>query len=227
MIFSSVFILGSCTSYKIIPNNTVIDSLNEKTCTKILNHQYPDSFALTQHILLTVAGKQYDFIGQLTMDRGAAYRAVAFGEMGGQFIDLLVNDDSISILSNPANLPENPIRQGVAEDISQLFFYKNITKVNCSDLADSLFKVTINISKDDQIIYLLNSNNNQILNLNCYSGNKLTRTVEFLDYYKQNGWDPAMPSYIKLTNHRWHYALEIRLLKFNMKYDAGKVFNIN
>ncbi|MBN1408972.1 MAG: hypothetical protein JW956_14330, partial [Calditrichaceae bacterium] len=96
-----------------------------------------------------------------------------------------------------------------------------------SDLDSELVKVTINASDDGQLVYLMKKNNNEILDLNYFSGNKLIRSAEFLEYEKEDGWGQEIPSYIKLTNHQWHYALEIHLLKISIRYDAGKVFNAN
>jgi hypothetical protein len=227
LFFTSVFLLYSCASKKIIPGKSIIDPIVKSNYINLLNNQYPDSFAFTQRILLNVAGKQYDFIGQLTINRGVAYRAVAFGEMGGQFIELLARGDSISLLANPTNLPEKPILRGVAEDIKQLFYYNKIKNLNYSNLASGIVKISINTSENEQLIYLINPNNNEILNLNYFSGNILIRSAEFLEYKKQNSWERTTPSCIKLTNHRWHYSLEIRLLKFSTIYDANKVFKTN
>ena len=226
--FIVFILLYYCTSNKIlIPGSINNDPQSRTKYIEVLNNQYPDSFALTQRILLNVAGKQYDFIGQLTMNRGTAFRAVTFGEMGGQFIDLLATGDSVSILANPANLPEKPILQGVAEDIKQLFYYHDIRDLDDSDLDSSYVKISIITSEDDQLIYLININNKEIYSLNYFSGNKLIRSVEFLEYKKQDGWDREIPSYIKLTNLQWHYSLKINLLKFSTQYNADKVFNIN
>ncbi len=222
-----ILLIVSCVSNKFHSVSTVHDSLIEKKYVNLLNNQYPDSFSITQRIILNVAGKQYDFIGQLIMNRGNIFRAVTFGEMGGQFIDLLATRDRISILSNPTNLPEKPILQGVAEDIKQLFYYHSFSNLRSSDLASNMVKVSINMSDDKQFIYLINSNNYQILNLNYFYRNKLIRSAEFMEYKKYEGWEREMPFSIKLTNHRWHYTLEIRLLKFNKQYNADKVFNIN
>ncbi|MBN1406159.1 MAG: hypothetical protein JW956_00130, partial [Calditrichaceae bacterium] len=115
LIFTLLFLSGSCSSYKIITTSALNDPSIEKKYLDLLNTQYPDSFSITQRIILNIAGKQYDFIGQLTMNRNNAFRAVAFGEMGGQFIDLIAKGDSVSILANPTGLPEKPILQGVAE----------------------------------------------------------------------------------------------------------------
>jgi hypothetical protein len=222
-----ILLSGSCISNKFHTVSLVNDPLITGNYIKVLNNQYPDSFSITQRIILNVAGKQYDFIGQLTMNRGTAYRAVAFGEMGGQFIDLLATKDSIIILSNPTDLPKKPIVHGVAEDIKQLFYYDTVTDLNFSDLANSTVKISINLSDNDQLIYMINKYNNQILNLHVYSGTKQIGSTEFLEYKKYDSWEHEIPSYIKLTNYRWQYSLEIRLLKFSNQYNADKVFNLN
>ena len=219
-----VTIIFSCSSKKIITFNRVDDQIPIDKYIGLFNNQYPDSFALTQRIILDVAGKQYDFIGQLTMDRGNAFRAVAFGEMGGQFIDLLAEEDTISILANPTDLPEKPILQGVAEDIKQVFHYNNLKELNFSDSANDTVKISIDTQDDGQLIYLIDNYNNHIFSLKFYSGNKIIRSAEFLEYKKYEGWDREIPSFIKLTNHRWHYSLE---MKFSTRYDADKVFKTN
>ena len=98
-LISLVILIFNCTSPKIYTLNPIIDQNLIDKYTELLNNQYPDSFALTQRIILNVSGKQYDFIGQLTMNRGHAFRAVAFGEMGGQFIDILAKNDTVLILA--------------------------------------------------------------------------------------------------------------------------------
>lgn len=220
-----IFVIG-CAHNKIQPVDHIPQFTEINKYEKLIQCQYPDSFALTQRIILNVAGKQYDFIGQLTMARGRAFRAVTFGEMGGQFIDILSTGDSISILANPAGLPEKPILSGVVEDIKQLFYYNNIEELNYSELTRGLVKISINTSENNQLIYLINSKNKHILNLNYYSKDKHIRSAEFLEYKKYEGWSREIPSYIKLTNHRWHYSLEIRLLKFGTEYNSDKVFKI-
>jgi len=115
----------------------------------------------------------------------------------------------------------------VAEDIKQVFNYNNFTYLNFSVSANDTVKVSIDTKDDGQLIYLIDNNNNHIFSLKFYSGNKLIRSVEFLEYKKYDGRERGIPSYIKLTNHRWHYSLDIRLLKFSTQYDADKVFNTN
>lgn len=215
-----------CKSKKNIILVPSTDQVQINKYVKLLNTQYPDSFALTQRIILDIVGKQYDFIGQLTMDRSNAFRAMVFGEMGGQFIDLLAKGDSISILANPTDLPEKPILQGVTNDIEQVFFYQNCTKLNTSDSSKDTIEIIID-TPDGYSQYSIDKIKNRILNLKFYSGNKLIRSAEFLEYKMQDMWDREIPTLIFLINHRWRYSLEVRLLQISNQYDKDKVFKTN
>ena len=222
-----VFLIFSCAikkNYNLIP---IDDQTSINKYTELLNNQYPDSFALTQRIILNISGKQYDFIGQLTMNRRNAFRAMAFGEMGGQFIDILGKDDSVSILANPTGLPEKPILQGVAEDIKQLFHYKNYNALKLFYPDIDTIEVFYNTSDNEQHNYLFDKNKNQILSLKSYSKDKLIRSAEFLEYKKYDIWDKEISTLIYLNNHHWRYSLEIRLLQFNSQYDVNKAFKKN
>ena len=224
-LISLVLLIFNCTSPKIFTLNPIDDQILMDKYTELLNNQYPDSFALTQRIILNVSGKQYDFIGQLTINRGIAFRAVAFGEMGGQFIDILAKNDTVSILANPTGLPEKPILQGVTEDIIQLFHYKKPNSFRLSYPDIDTNSVVLNESSTIRHHYSVSRNKNQILSLESYSKNKSIRLAEFLEYKKYDIWDREIPLLIYLTNKRWRYSLEIHLLKFSNHYDSQKVFH--
>jgi len=222
----SIFITG-CASKTLQYNADQFHPVEDNTYTQLINKQYPDSFALTQRIILNAGGKQYDFIGQLTMHRGKAFRAVTFGEMGGQFMDLLFKNDSLSVLVNPSNIPDKPISEGVAEDIRQLFFFNIYPEPDVSETDTNIVNLIFEAENNERLIYSIDKKTNQIINLDSYSGDKQIRSVKFMEFEKYPEWQSKIPSLIELTNHRWHYSLEIRLLKFGIEYERDKVFKVN
>ncbi|MEJ2055934.1 MAG: hypothetical protein P8X42_18630 [Calditrichaceae bacterium] len=227
LLLALILLIQGCASKNLQYNNVRFHTGQYDKYTQFINKQYPDSFALTQRIILNAGGKQYDFIGQLAMHRGKAFRAAAFGEMGGLFIDILFKNDSLSVLANPTNMPENPISKGVAEDIRQIFCYNIYSEPEVAEADTNIVNIIFKAENNERLIYSINKKTNQILKLETYSRDKQIRSVKFMEFKKYPELEWKIPSIIKLTNNRWHYSLEIYLLKFNTLYDANKVFKIN
>ncbi len=205
------FIVISCTVKLSLPKGEkVCAGLTQKNLWQLEN-QYPKSFQLTQRILLSVSGKEYDFIGSLTMRQDSVFRAVALGEMGGTFLDIKHETDTVSILKNSGNLPENPLLDGVVGDILYLFSFSRGNKKLASSFHNEQLHVQLSDSINETTI-LIFEKNNLIASEQIIDG-QLVRKAQYSNYIKSVVSGCPLPGRILLENKKWRYTLKIDLLK--------------
>ena len=179
---------------------------------------YPESISLSQHILISIKGKDFDFSAYLAIDQNKGYRAVAFTDMGGKVFDFLSINGENKIISKPKSMPEIPILKGVMDDIRLLFMPHNVdSQPHYREDRDSPDNVDIKktFSGDDRIS-----------SYEIKKDNELFSKIEFSNYRLFQGWDKALPAKIEIINYRWDYTIEIELLKINMAILNKKVLNM-
>ena len=100
--FMLLILVLSCRVKLYLPEGRDVPEHQVQKQIQFLQQQYPDSFLLTQRIILTIAGKQYDFIGSLKMNPDKSFHLVAVGEMGGAFLEIQKVGGEIKILKKYA-----------------------------------------------------------------------------------------------------------------------------
>lgn len=179
---------------------------------------YPESLSLSQHILLTVKGKEFDFPAYLAIDRNKGYRAVAFTDMGGKVFDFLSIKGESKIISKPERMPDVPILRGVMNDISLLFMPYGAG-------SQPLYREDRN-SPDDVEIKTTFSGDDRIASYEIKKRGEPFSKISLSNYRLFTGWDKALPAKIEIINYRWDYTIEIELLKINMATLNKKVLNM-
>jgi len=226
-VFSFIIISGltSCYSNKYIPEEPLDDQGNLNFYKRQLDIQYPDTFALTQRIVLKIKDKQYDFLAQLFMDRKGFFRAVVFGDMGGKFIDILFKNGEIRLLSNPTSMPEKPLVEGVVKDILHLYNYESGYNAYLFANDNSNIGVLEDYPNSIQNKFIFDSTNNLIIRSSTTKNGKVIRDVSYTSHTLFNDWQVKLPARIILNNYRWFYTLEVQLLKFSSEFDRQRVFS--
>jgi hypothetical protein len=162
---------------------------------KKLDKQYPEVFTLSQRIILNVRGKQYDFLGQLMVEKDKAFRAIAFGEMGGLFLDILYKSSQTFIIGNPSSLPDKPLRLGVVKDIVQIFDYQDgearLFKADQGRIGVRRF-ITGKISYD----YFFENDSGQLQDMYIIEGNSIIKKIHFKNYNEYENASVPLPSLI-------------------------------
>lgn len=205
----------SCTVKFHLPEGELLPQKVARQLLVRMEIQYPDSFQLTQRILLNVAGKEYDFIGYLKMQKKGNFRAMALGELGGTFLDIQSGPAETRILKNAADLPQGPLKEGVAGDIRFLYgCLQKYTPLNSSRAKDALY-VELTDSASSQLV--LAFDRTKLLSSKELINGKVRRTAQYKDYRKFDGISCALPCRIILENKRWHYKLRIDLLNIKNK----------
>lgn len=184
---------------------------------QFLKQQYPDFFLLTQRIILTISGKQYDFIGSLKMNADKSFHLVAVGEMGGVFLEIKNVDGKIKIFKNPGKLPEKPLLDGVVGDINHLYNFAVNEKCHSSIKDENSWSLYFKDDSETSRLYTFDSN--YLLEADGLEKGKLIRSAVYSDYRKFDSVDYVLPARIILENKRWHYSLKIDLLKIKSLAD--------
>ena len=194
-----------------LPEGEPVPEQLAKKCLQRLNNQYPSSFQLTQRILLTVSGKEYDFIGSLTMHGDSAFRALALGEMGGTFLDIQYDSGRVQILKNPGNMPEHPLTTGIVEDILHLFTFPG----NGCDFESSLQddRLHLQLADSPEATTMLTFEQSNLVASEKYINGRVVRRAQYSNYQKMDGFGCPLPQRILLENKKWRYSLKIDLLK--------------
>jgi hypothetical protein len=218
------YLASGCTNRSVVPSPVNRPDMTIEPLVAELQQQYPDSFSLRQRIWLHVSGKQYDFLGQLVMVRGQAFRAVAFGEMGGLFLDILYRNEEILILANPAGLPEKALGEGVVRDILHLYNFRDIPQGFLFAVDDSLIGFSHSPNENDRVEFLFSASPLRLQQSQSFYKNKMIRQVTYHNYRFFEGWQKALPSKIMVNNHTWRYRLEIDLLQITPSIDYQRTF---
>lgn len=179
---------------------------------------YPAEFRISQHIILSVNGKEYDFTGYLAAKKDSGFRAMAFGDMGGRMFDLLEKDGKREILSKPDLMPSGPLLNGAMGDIRHLFMvwregsYVAAKRENGLSL---IFK-----GRDGLSEFLFSDDGLLASSIEVENGTPV-REAAYSGYRVFSGWEKPLPARITLVNRRWGYQLRIELLKIDaMPMDA-------
>ena len=172
---------------------------------------YPQSISLSQHVLLKIRGKEFDFPAYLAVDRSRGYRAVAFTGMGGKVFDLLSIEGDKRIVSKPGKMASAPILKGVMEDIGLLFMPYNTERPPYGDKA---------------AIETGHSADGRISSYEIKKSGGLFAKIGLSRYRIFQGWHEPLPAKIEIINYRWDYVIEVELLKINMAPINEKVLNM-
>lgn len=182
---------------------------------------YPEEFRVSQHIIVSIGGKQYDFIGYLVKNHGNGLRALAFGEMGGTLFDFVQDKEHREVLRWPEGMPLNPLLDGVIADIN--FLYNPAIGDNVYGATRQAGGVSlIYRDKTGGFTEHIFSNDICVTSIEVAFG-KAIRKADFADYQLFSGWGKPLPAKITVTNFRWHYEMKIELLKIELAPADGKV----
>ncbi|MDH3974919.1 MAG: DUF3261 domain-containing protein [Deltaproteobacteria bacterium] len=175
---------------------------------------YPEEFTLNQRIILTLDEKEYDFIGYLAADRKSGFRAMTFGEMGGKVFDLAFAGGKAEIFKKPENMPIRPIIEGVIGDIRHIYFQPDFHEAFQlkGEEGKSFFIILKDTTEQTEYHY---SADKTLYHSKQVSENRIVREASHLDYKIFPGWDKALPSRIRVVNHRWDYTMDITLIKIS------------
>jgi len=205
------FFITSCKVKLYLPEGRDVSGQRVQKQIQFLQQQYPDSFLLTQRIILTISGKQYDFIGSLKMNADKSFHLIAVGEMGGAFLELQHKSGKTKILKNPGNLPENPLLDGVVEDINHLYNFMVFNECHSSLIDESSWSLYFKSDSEASRLYTFDSN--YLVESDGLEKGKVIRRIVYSNYRKFDNVDCALPARIILENKKWRYSLKIDLLK--------------
>lgn len=218
-----LFSIVSCTGIKYQAPTPVTDQDRLTNFREKLQHQYSADFSANQRIILQIRNKHYDFLGYLAMNRNSDFRATAFSDMGGRFIDFVHRNDSTRILHNPAGLLAKPVRLGVVEDILHLYRF-NPGKTTYLTAAGGDSTVLVNYMDDDNFETYRFSGDDKLTYSRVIKAGSLVREARYKDYKQFEKFSETLPAQIKLTNYLWGYDLEINLLDIKPVINSDKVF---
>ena len=176
---------------------------------------YPPKYTMNQQIILTMRDKEYDFIGYLAVEGPTEFRALAFAEIGGKVFDLVFTNGNVDILKKPEKIPLNPLIEGVAGDIEHIYMPPHYMSGQKQRSNNGNIKVILKNGKDMQTEYLYSPKMELLLSTK-FSKNKAVREVGYSNYRLFSGWEKPLPAKILIINHRWHYQIEVNLLKIRV-----------
>ncbi|MDT8317023.1 MAG: DUF3261 domain-containing protein [bacterium] len=169
---------------------------------------YPEEFTLSQHILLTLRDKEYDFMAYLVVDRSRGFRALAFTDMGGKVFDFFSLNSESKIVSKPGIMPEAPILKGVMEEIALIF----MTETGDDEV---IHQEGTGLKSGKAELETTFSSDKNLLSYELKKEGSLISKVSLSKYRMFPGWTRLLPSEINIRNYRWNYTVNVTLLKIN------------
>ncbi len=173
---------------------------------------FPREFTASQRIVLKTGGREFDFLGIIAVRTPGECRARAMGEMGGTFFDFLYADSVFHILTRPDRFPVSPLRDGVCGDLLHLYgLYKGDPVPADSGGTAWIRKLDDALSE----VFLFDSAAVRPSRSLMFDGKRCIREVEYREYRFWETCGMPIPAKIRLLNRRWHYRLDIELLKIH------------
>lgn len=173
---------------------------------------YPGEFRVSQRIILSVNGKEYDFIGYLAVTKNHGFRAMAFGDMGGRVFDFVEKDGAREILSKPDGMPSGPLLRGVMGDLRHLYMVEP-KGAYAAAKPENGFSL-IRKGRDGFSEFVFSDDGGLASSIEVENG-ALAREAAYSSYRVFNGWDEPLPARIVLVNRCYGYQLRIDLLKID------------
>jgi hypothetical protein len=174
---------------------------------------YPPEFRISQRIMLMVDKKEFDFIGYLAMRQSKAFRAVAFGALGGKIFDFLFENGNHRVLRNPDGMPLRPLHDGVMKDIRHLYDSRFSNRASLIKQIGNCVTVRSRLNDRDFELYVFSMDTGLLQKSMVMSDDITISDAVYSDYREYRGIKGSLPSRIVMTNHRWHYQMKIALLK--------------
>lgn len=173
---------------------------------------YPPEFRISQRIILSVNGKEYDFIGYLAVAKNHGFRAMAFGEMGGRVFDFVEKDGVREILSKPDGMPSGPLLSGVMGDLRHLYMLEPKGAYAAAKRENGFSLVMKDRNRAAEFIF--SGDGFPASSLEVENETPI-REASYSGYRVFDGWEKPLPGRIVLANRRWGYQLRIELLKID------------
>jgi hypothetical protein len=158
---------------------------------------------LTQRVVLEIRGVEQDMTGYLELRSDGSWRALALGDMGIALFHLAGDAEGARIVSAPEGFPTRPLLEGVAGDIVHVFGTKRPERV----LETAAAKV-LDCGGGRFEEYELTGDGGLLVRSREILGGRVVRLVE----YGAPSGKGALPQETRVTNYRWRYRLNVRLL---------------
>ena len=220
----SISIISCSRQQRTIPTQKINQDNLKQQYLEILNRQYPAEFKITQRIVLFTRGKQYDFTGYLIMKKSKSFRAVSLGDFGVKIFDFLQKDDKCYIISKPDTLPPNPLIDGVMGDIRHIFDFRPQEKCYLAERDDNQIGLINPIDEKSYEEYLFLKNDFNLIRSFFVSGKKIVSEIEYSNYQKFSDDQLFLPQLIVIHNYKWHYKIEVELLKIEPSIQPERLF---
>ncbi len=173
----------------------------------IINKRYPANFKMYHRVVLTVGGRQMDFTGCLEVRDREIFRGVAFGELGGKFLEFKTVDGYPEIIWSPSGINRNALTNGMLIDLkniycgqtnsAKLFRRRNVLYYGMEGCITEFIDGKMLPAK---MLFM--------------RGGRIIRQVQCKEYAAFPGWKLLLPKLIVVENYLWDYRVEIELLKF-------------
>jgi hypothetical protein len=217
LLLAPTFLLAlavGCASHPYLPGRVVEDRPRREELVAQLARTWPEQFELTQRVALTVGRQRHDFLGFLVYRNDNTFRAIATGEMGGKAFDFYSDGRQSKIIKKPRGMPERPLREGAIEDIRHLFGWTHAEEPTLTARDDGAAGLVVKSGPERIKEYLFSPGGRPRQTIESERG-RIVREAAYSDYRVLPGWDESIPTRITLKNYRWHYGLEVEVLKIH------------
>jgi len=215
-VFLFFFSACICHNYKLKPDLIkTIDKGEELPC-------FPESYRIVHRVRLDVRGRSFDFIGYMAV-KGESWRAVAFTKLGGKIFDLLSRDGSHEVVYNPYGFPTDPLKFGVLRELGHIFAHPNPPHQNIGLHSDAPRKIIVksnakwqselNLDRTKCLVSIL------LIQENC-----LVSEIDIQSFCYVNGWPNRVPERLRIINFRWGYAMDLELIRMDLRSVEDNVF---
>ncbi|MHC5054344.1 MAG: hypothetical protein ACYTKD_06465 [Planctomycetota bacterium] len=188
---------------------------------------YPESFRMLHRVVLTVGGREFDFTGYVLVSRPGALRAVAFGEIGGTYFDVVTRaPDEARVVRSPARMRVEWLVEGVAWPLRDLYVDAPSADSHLVRLRDGrLGLLAFRQGGDAALTIFAPGGAKPEALVVCRSG-RPTREARLSDWGPAPGSGREVPRRIVVADRTRGYRFEASLVKLNEVDPPDRLFDV-
>jgi hypothetical protein len=168
---------------------------------------------LTQRIIIRSGGNDFDMTGYLLLRPDGSWLAVALGDMGMELFRLSFDGTTAEVIKRPDSVPLRPLLEGIAGDIHHLIGMRPGMRAHLVRRTSSV--IGLAVEHDDGTLdeyQFARDDATPSRSLGVVDG-KIVREVSYTEPTRYDKRTILLPRRALLHNHRWHYSMEVVLLK--------------
>ena len=188
---------------------------------------YPESFRMLHRVVLSVGGRELDFTGYVLVRGSGALRAVAFGEIGGTYFDVVTRaPDDATVVRSPERMKPEWLVEGVAWPLRDIYVDAPPDDSRLVRLRDGRLALLTFARRGDAVITVFSAATSRPEALITCAGGAVRREARLSDWGPAAGSGRVVPRRIVVADRTRGYRFEASLVKLEEVDPPERLFDV-